>query len=312
MAITTILGAGGSVSNELAKILTASKEPYRLVGRNPRPHAGAEVVAADIADPEQALRAVSGSNVVYLVAGLKYDSNLWRAMWPRIMGNVIEACKQAQAKLIFLDNVYMYGKVSGPMTEETPYSPLSIKGEVRAHIANMLMSEVKSGNLTAMIARAADFYGPDAANGLPNVLVFGAFAQGSTASWLVDDTLPHSLTFVPDVARGLASLAGHESAWGQIWHLPTAAPALTGKQFITLTAKEFAVPPKYRVMKRPILKLVGWFNPLVRESYEMLYQNDSPYLFDSTKFAREFDFAGTPYAEGIRITASAYKSGNKP
>jgi nucleoside-diphosphate-sugar epimerase len=178
---------------------------------------------------------------------------------------------------------------------------------VRARIATALMNEVKAGNLTAMIARAADFYGPDTPHGLPNVLVFGAFAKRSTASWLVNDALPHSLTFTPDAARGVAMLAERESAWGQVWHLPTAAPALTGKQFITMSAGEFGVPAKYRVLKRPILKVVGWFNPMVGESYEMLYQNDAPYLFDSTKFAREFGFAGTPYAEGIKIAAQAYK-----
>jgi nucleoside-diphosphate-sugar epimerase len=228
-------------------------------------------------------------------------------MWPRIMANTIEACKRAQARLVFFDNVYMYGRVNGPMTEETPYAPVSKKGEIRARIATTLMNEMKAGNLTAMIARAADFYGPDTLHGLPNVLVFSAFAKGATASWLVNDALPHSLTFTPDAARGVAMLADHESAWGQVWHLPTAGPVLTGKQFITMSAKEFGMPAKYRVLKRPMLKMVGWFNPMVGESYEMLYQNDAPYLFDSTKFAREFGFAGTPYSEGIRLTVETYK-----
>jgi nucleoside-diphosphate-sugar epimerase len=307
MATTTILGAGGAISNELAKILAANKVPFRLVGRNPKPVAGGEVLAADLSDPQQAIKAIAGSSVVHLVAGLKYDTKVWQEMWPRIMANTIEACKRAQAGLIFFDNVYMYGRVNGPMTEEMPYAPVSKKGEIRARIATTLMNEVRAGNLTAMIARAADFYGPDTPHGLPNVLVFGAFAKRSTASWLVNDALPHSLTFTPDAARGVAMLAERESAWGQVWHLPTAAPALTGKQFIAISAREFGVPAKYRVLKRPMLKVVGWFNPMVGESYEMLYQSDSPYLFDSTKFAREFGFAGTPYAEGIKIAADAYK-----
>jgi nucleoside-diphosphate-sugar epimerase len=115
------------------------------------------------------------------------------------------------------------------------------------------------------------------------------------------------LTFTPDAARGVAMLADRESAWNQVWHLPTAPNPLTGREFIALAANEFGVAPKYRVLRRTVLRLAGWFNPQVRESYEMLYQSDSSYLFDSTKFATEFGFAGTPYPEGIRIAAQSYK-----
>src|SRR5580698_4534008 len=105
-AMTTILGAGGPIGNELAKILSARNRPFRLVGRNPRPVAGGSVFAADLADQEQTIRAVSGSTVVCLLAGLKYNFRIWRELWPRVMANTIEACKRAEARLIFLDNVY--------------------------------------------------------------------------------------------------------------------------------------------------------------------------------------------------------------
>ncbi len=170
--MTTILGAGGPIGNELAKILAARNRPFRLVGRNPKPVAGGELFPADLADREQTIRAVAGSTVVHLLAGLKYDLGVWQELWPRIMANTIEACKRAEAKLIFFDNVYMYGKVAGPMTENTRYAPCSKKGEIRAKIATALMNEVRAGRLSAMIARAADFYGPDTQNGVPNVLVF--------------------------------------------------------------------------------------------------------------------------------------------
>jgi nucleoside-diphosphate-sugar epimerase len=307
MPLTTILGAGGPISNELVKILSAKGAPIRLVSRNARPAPGAEAVSADISEQDQAIRAVAGSSIVHLLVGLKYDVKVWHEQWPRIMTNTIEACKRAQARLIFFDNVYMYGKVAGPMTEGSPYAPASRKGEIRSRIATMLTDEVKAGRLTAMIARCADFYGPGAAHGLPNTLVFDPFAKRSKASWLVNDAVPHSLTFTPDAARGLATLAESELAWNQAWHLPTAAPALTGKQLIDIAAQAFGVPPKYRVLSRPMLKIVGWFNPLVGELNEMLYQNDSPYLFDSSKFARAFGFAGTPYSEGIRMCAASYR-----
>ena len=306
-AMTTILGAGGPIGNELAKILASNNQRFRLVSRKPTPVAGAEVLAADLADREQCIQAVAGSRVVHLLVGLKYDLRVWQELWPRIMANTIEACKRAQASLVFFDNVYMYGKVNGPMTEETPYAPCSKKGQIRAEISTTLMNEVKAGSLNAMIARSADFYGPKTQNGVPNVLVFEPLAKGPKASWLVNARAPHSLTFTPDAARGLALLANRDSAWNQVWHLPTAPAPPTGKEFIEMAAKEFGVAPKYRVLSRPMLHVAGWFNPLVRESYEMLYQSDSPYLFDSTKFANDFGFAGTPYPEGIRIAADSYK-----
>lgn len=303
----TILGAGGPIGDELAKILAAGRKPFRLVSRNPKPVAGGGVIVADLADREQTIQAVAGSSVACLLAGLKYDLRVWQELWPRIIANTIEACKQAQAKLLFFDNVYMYGKVSGAMTEETPYAPCSKKGEVRAKIATTLMTEVKAGNLTAMIARAADFYGPNTKHGVPNVLVLEPFAKRKTASWLVNASVPHSLTFTPDAARGVAMLAKRESAWNQVWHLPTAPNPPTGREFIEMAAKEFGVAPKFRVLSRPMLRVAGWFKPEIGESYEMLYQSESPYLFDSTKFAKEFGFAGTPYPEGIRIAAESYK-----
>ena len=100
--MTTILGAGGPIGNELAQILAARNMPFRLVGRNPRAIGRGGVFPADLADKEQTIRAVAGSTVACLLAGLKYDLAVWRERWPRIMANTIEACKRAEAKLIFL------------------------------------------------------------------------------------------------------------------------------------------------------------------------------------------------------------------
>jgi nucleoside-diphosphate-sugar epimerase len=305
----TILGAGGAISNELVKLLAAGKQPFRLVGRNPRTVPGAkETVAANLTDTVQAIDAVAGSKIVYLLVGLKYDHKLWQEMWPRIMSNTIEACKRAGAKLIFFDNVYMYGKLNGPMTEETPFNPCSRKGEVRAKIATAFINEWKAGALTGMIARSADFYGPDARTGIPNVLFFEPLSKKQKASWLVNDSVPHSFTYTPDAAQSLVQLAERESAWNQTWHVPTTPQPPTGKEFVRLVAKEFGAPVNYRVLNRPMIRIAGWFHPPVAETYEMLYQYDSPYLFDSSKFASEFGFAGTPYADGIRTTATSYKT----
>jgi nucleoside-diphosphate-sugar epimerase len=304
----TILGAGGSIANALCPLLAERKIPIRLVGRHPASTSGVERRTADLTDPKQTVAAVSGSSVVYLLAGLKYDHKLWADAWPRIMDNTIEACRQAGARLIFFDNVYMYGRVHGLMTEQTPYRPTSKKGTVRAAIATTLEREWKAGNITAMIARSADFYGPDAKNGIPNAMIFEPMSQRKTPMCLVSDALPHSYTYVPDAAQALVTLAETDSAWNQVWHLPTTPIPLTGREFITAAAEAIGRPPKYRVLSHSMVKMVGWFNQIVGEVHEMLYQNASPYLFDSSKFARAFGFAGTPYAEGIRATAASYRA----
>lgn len=304
----TILGAGGSIGNELAKKLAGGGKRVRLVGRNPKGLDGSgEVVSADISNLDETIRSVAGSAVVYLLVGLKYDLKIWRALWPRIMKNTMEACKRANAKLIFFDNVYMYGRVNGVMTEQTPFNPSSKKGEIRAEIATALLNEAKAGNLTALIARSADFYGPDARNSVPNILVFNKFAKGSKASWLVNDSVKHSLTFTPDAARSLVLLAGNEQAWNQTWHVPTAPDPPSGKEFIQMVANEFGVAPKYRVLTKPMLRVVGWFDSAIRESYEMLYQSEYEYIFDSTKFEKAFNVTPTSYADGVRITSAAFK-----
>ena len=139
------------------------------------------------------------------------------------MTNVINACKETGAKLIFFDNVYMYGKVNGWMTEETPFNPCSKKGEVRAAIVNQLLQEMKAGNLQALIARCADFYGPIGfKTSVPNLLVIQNLLKGKKAQWLADADQPHSITYVPDAAKALYLLANKPDAFGQTWHLPTA------------------------------------------------------------------------------------------
>ena len=305
--VHTILGAGGAIGTELCKILIARPERVRLVARNPPEIERAEDLSADVSNLEQTLSAVAGSSVVYLVVGLKYDVGVWREFWPKIMRNVIDACKHARASLVFFDNVYMYGQVSGAMTETTPFNPCSEKGEIRARVATMLLDEMRKGNLRALIARSADFYGPGVRTGVPNILVFDALAKGNKASWLADDSVPHSFTFTPDAAASLAMLASSDAAWNQTWHVPTASRPPTAAEFIRMAAGELGAGPHWRVLGPTMLTLAGLFDHNVRELREMLYQYDAPYVFDSTKFDAAFGFEPTSYAEGIRRIAATYK-----
>jgi len=295
----TILGSSGIIGTELAKNLTQYTDKIRLVSRSPKQvNPTDETMSADLINAEQVNEAVRGSEVVYLTVGLPYKLSVWEKYWPIIMTNVIDACKQHGAKLVFFDNVYMYGKVDGWMTEETPMNPRSKKGEIRARIARQLMDEVGKGNIKALIARSADFYGPHATNTFVYSMIFEKLKNGKKANWLVNDKVKHSHTYTPDAGKATALLGNTENAYNQIWHLPTDKNVLTGKQFIEKVAEAYHVKPKYAVMSKWMMKMAGLFNPLAKESIEMLYQNEYDYLFDSTKFEKAF-FKATSYLTGI-------------
>jgi nucleoside-diphosphate-sugar epimerase len=194
----------------------------------------------------------------------------------------------------------MYGKVIGPMTEETPFNPCSRKGEVRAKIAIMILDEVKKGELTALIARAADFYGPETYNSFLNMMVFENMKKGKSAQLMISKNLKHTFTYTPDAGKATALLGNTPSAFNQTWHLPTDSNALTGQQIVEFAAKELNVKPKITVLPKLMIQLAGLFNPIIKESVEMLYQYDSEYIFDSGKFDKAFTFDKFLYADGIR------------
>ncbi len=304
---STILGAGGSIGNALVPLLLADKKHIRLVSRRGLPVEGAESVKADLTSVKETTAAVVGSDVVYLCAGIQYSAKIWAETWPKIMSSAIEACKSARAKLIFLDNVYSYGRVDGPMTEETPYNPCSKKGEVRVKIAQQLQGEMKKGSLDAIIARAADFYGPYAmANSIPQVLVVSRLMKGQKAYWLVNAGALHNYSYTIDVAKGLQLLAGDPSAFGQVWHLPT-PPPIKGTEFIELAARALNVEPRFMVMRKWMIKLAGLTDATLREIYEMLYQNEFDYNFDSSKFNKYFNYIPVSYNDGILQTINILK-----
>jgi nucleoside-diphosphate-sugar epimerase len=309
MLIHTILGAGGVIADGLAAELIANKESVRLVSRHPSVLQGAETRAADLTNAAQTLEAVKGSSIVYLCAGLPYSYPVWRQQWPLIIDNTIEACKQTSARLIFFDNVYMYGLVDGGMTEETPYDPCSRKGDLRARIATRLMSEVRKGNITATIARSADFYGPGAnKTSVLNILLLQRLAAGKRAQWMVNTGVRHSFTYTDDAVKAMYILAKDENSWNQVWHLPTAADPLTGAELIGLVARALQKNPAGMRLTKWMIKLGGLFDRTTAEMYEMLYQYEYDYLFDSSKFEKAYSFQPTAYQDGIIATANAYRN----
>jgi nucleoside-diphosphate-sugar epimerase len=303
----TILGAGGAIGNALAHELLKMNEEVRLVSRSNYSINGAESFKADLTSYEETLSSLRNTDIAYLCAGLPYDSKVWNELWPLIMSNTIEACKKANSKLVFFDNVYMYGKVSGKMTEDTPYNPRSKKGEVRAKVALQLEDEIKKGNIRAIIARSADFYGPYARNSsVPYILAISKLMNGKKAKWLVDDKTLHSFTYTIDCARGMILLADCEQCYDQTWHLPTREP-IDGETFIHIIAGSLGVAPDYDVLNKWMIKMAGIADKTISESYEMLYQSEYLYFFDSSRFNDYFRYNPKSYFEGINETVKFLK-----
>ncbi len=306
----TILGAGGPVANVLTQELLNHNETIRLVSRKPVNITGKNISwqKADLLDYNEVLEATKGSTVIYLCAGLVYDAKIWQQQWPVIMQNVINAAKAANARLIFFDNVYMYGLVDGPMTEETPYKPVSEKGKVRVKIADHLMGEVEAGKIQASILRAADFYGTDSKNSSFDMMVLDKYAQKQSAQWIGDPKVKHNFTYIPDAGKAMYLLGQNPQSDNQIWHVPT-AKTLTGKEFIELAANIYHVKPKFMRINKFMMWVFGLFNKVVAGAVEMYYQYDHDYDFNSDKFEKAFNIKPTSYEDGIKhMSQTLYKA----
>ncbi len=301
-----ILGAGGAIGKDLAKELKNYTENIRLVGRKPVAiNDDDELFTADLTLPNEVDEAIKDAEVAYLVVGLKYSAKTWQKQWPLVMQNVISACKKYKTRLVFFDNIYMYNPESlSPMTEETEIRPTSEKGKVRAEIARMLLNEIEVGNLEALIARAADFYGPGINNSVLNETVFRNLKAGKKALCFCSANTKHNYTYTPDAAKATALLGNTDDAYGQVWHLPT-VPAVPMQQWINCFAKELNVEPKTTVISKTIVAIAGMLIPIMRETKEMLYQYDRDYDFDSSKFETIFNIQPTPMEEGIKQVVSA-------
>ena len=305
----TILGANGTIGSLLAKELAVYTNAIRLVSRHPKKvNETDELFPADLSDSSQVEKAIEGSDVVYLLVGFEYNLKVWQEKWPKLMRATIDACIKHKAKLVFFDNIYMYDINAIPhMTEESPINPPSKKGKVRMEIANMLMQAIKAGKLTTLIARSADFYGPNNEKSFLVEVVYKNIKKGKKPNWFIDADKKHSFTYTPDAAKATALLGNTAEAYNQVWHLPTANNPITGKEIITLFAKEMHAKNDVFILPLWLLKILGLFMPLMREMPEMMYQYDRDYFFDSSKFQQRFNVKPTSYEEGVKQTVELTK-----
>jgi len=299
----TILGAG-AIAKELVSVLRAHNLDIRLVSVSPEHVVGAESIAADAVKFEQVLQAIKGSDVVYLVMELAYKAKVWEKKWPLIMHNVIRACKIERARLVYLDNIYMYGHAEGIITEDMPYTYSGRKGRVKANIAKMLLKQMETGRIVASIGRAVHLYGPGmGAESTVGRLVFDRMKHHKKALWPINADVPRSLSYIRDVAEALFILATRDKAIGEVWHLPAASP-LTGRQFVGMAAEYMHRPNRLTVLPRWLLGIAGNFIPSLAEACRVNYQHEYPLHFSSEKFEKAFKYLPTSHEDGIMETAA--------
>ena len=298
----------GQVGNALAAHLASLGLAVRAVSRHrPSALAGVDWRPADVTEPEVAADAAKGASVVYQCLNAPYTQ--WPERFPPLQRGVLAAAERNDALLVSLENLYGYGPTGGkPMTEDLPLAATTIKGRTRAAMTGELLAAAADGRVRVAIGRASDFFGPGVTQGSTlGERVFGNAQAGRRADFIGDPDLPHTYSYVPDIAVGLATLGTDARAAGQVWHLPGPA-TVTTRALLDLVAAEVGHPVGIRSVPKLAVRALGLVNPTMRELAEMSYEFDQPFVLDTSKYQAVFGPAGTPLAAALAATVAWYRT----
>jgi nucleoside-diphosphate-sugar epimerase len=302
-----VCGTGAVGMAVMDELVQRGPRRVRMINRSGRarvPH-GVEVVGGDATDEAFTREASEGASVVYFALNPPYDK--WPELFPRLQAGVLEGAASAGAKLIAMENLYMYGPTDGrPITEDLPYAATTRKGTVRASMSKELMEAHKSGRVRVAIGRASDFFGPRALTSAAGEQVFGRAVDGKSAQVAGDPDQPHTYTYAPDIGKGLVILGEREEALGQAWHLPS-PETVTTREFVEMIFEEVGKPARVQAAPKILLRALGLFNPGMRETIEMLYEFEEPFVLDDSRFKQEFGDPATLLREAIQRTVRWYR-----
>lgn len=301
-----VLGASGGLGRALVAELVREGRPTQAVSRQQADGLGAaEHIATDVSTPEGARRACAGAAVVFHAAQPPYHR--WPEEFPSMTANIIAAASEAGAKLVMVDNLYMYGPTQGPLVETLPRAATGRKGVLRAQMERQLLDAHESGALRVAIGRLSDYYGPHGPNSTVAALVLEPAVQGKAMRWPGSTAAPKTLHFLADAARGLIVLADHDAADGQVWHLP-AAPPTSGAHFMELVNQCLPSAVKAGSIGTSMMRIGGLFSKAAKESVECMYQWTAPFVVDSSAFESAFGpLRVTPHAEAIATTVASMR-----
>lgn len=301
-----IFGTGPVGLAVMDELLNRGKQ-VRLVNRSGRATVpvGVQVVAGDATDPAFTRQVCTGATVVYQCSNPPYTE--WVERFPPLQAGVLAGASAADAKLVSMENVYMYGATGGkPLVESLPYTAQTRKGKVRAAMAEALLAAHQQGKVRVAIARSADFFGPRVRVSAMGERVFPAALAGKTVQVLGNPDLPHTYTYMPDIGKALVILGEEEQALGQVWHIPSAATTTT-RQFLQLVGEAIGKPVRVQTTPKLLLQLLGLFNAGLREVVEMIYQFEEPFIVDSNKFTQTFGQQVTPLPAAIQATVAWWR-----
>ena len=297
---------GRSVMNELV----ACGHVVRMVSRSGRmaeTPAGVEVVAADLYDPAAVRRVTAGAAAAYQCAQPHYHE--WPAKFPPLQAAIIAGLTGTGTRLVIAENCYMYGETDGRvLTEDLPHSARTRKGRVRAAMTAAALEAHRAGQVPVTMGRGSDFFGPWVTDSAFGDRLFYPALAGKAASFAGKLDLPHTATYIADFGRALVLLGEREEALGQAWHVPGDQPRITQRQFAELVYREVGQPLKVNTVSKPMMALAGLFIPGARETVEMMYEFDKPFIVDSSRFERTFGIGATPIADAIRATVAWYRA----
>jgi len=304
-SLHVVLGTG-PLGLAVARHLAGRGDWVRAANRGGRAELpkGVEVVAANVAEAADAKRACDGAAVVYHCANPPYAK--WPNLHPRLMEAIIEAVAEAGARLVFGDNLYAYGPVEGPLTEELPQRARGPNGRTRAQIAEALLRAHEAGRIRGTIGRGSDFFGPHAHLSTVGDRVFARAIEGKPAQVLGNPDVPHALTYIEDFARALVTLGEREEALGQVWHVPN-PETVTMRRFVKMVFEAAGHPSRLRGVPRWGITLSALFNPTLRAVKEQLYQSERPWVVDSSKFERAFGWGATPLPDAVAATVAWFQ-----
>jgi nucleoside-diphosphate-sugar epimerase len=299
-----VFGCNGPIGVGLMEELVRQGRQVRGVCRSGRSETppGAEVVAGDAADAENARRLSEGAEIVYACVGIPYPR--WREGWPPIVEGLLSAAEGK--RLVFADNLYAYGPVDRPLRTDLPPTTFGRKPALRARMAFTMLAAHRAGRAQVILVRASDFYGPRVRNALLGERVFPAALQGRRAQLLGDIDQPHAYTYAPDFARALARLGRDDRALGKVWHVPN-APARTTREVAEVVCRLAGTEPRISVVPSWLIHGLALAWPLMRELKEMEFQRDRPYLVDDQHARETFGLTHTDLEEGLAATLEWYR-----
>ncbi len=267
--------------------------------------AGVNIVAGDATNPDSVAVLTAGTDVVFHCAQPEYHE--WPEKFPPITAGILEGVSRSGAKLIFGDNLYMYGSTGGaPIREDLPYASTGRKGSTRAKMAQQLLDAHKAGKVKVAIGRGSDFFGPRVAGSAVGDVVFDAAVKGKTINVLGKIDLPHTYTYIKDFGRGLVTLSEHDAALGRAWHIPN-AETISTRQFVDKVNAAAGNSSKIQPSGKAIVWLLGLFNPTMKEFRELMYEFEEPYIVDHSQFEAAFGANPTPMDQAIAETVAWYR-----